>query len=212
MRSGIARPVVWLQGRPGRNRLRRAARVLLLRIPKIRRPVAVGGGSFRREATPRRAVDQPVARPSHRRGPWTSSSPDLTDHETRTPARPAAKLRLRPHGKLNRTRRRSRYDGSRDGRCCGHRRRDQRRRHRARRLGPRPQGPALRKGRPRRGHEFALRQTRARRPALPRILRVPPGAGGFDRARGAVALGALTSSGRCVSCCRTRPSSVRPGW
>ncbi len=49
------------------------------------------------------------------------------------------------------------------------------------------------------------------RPALPRILRVPPGARGADRARGALAASRPTSSGRCVSFCRITPACGRPG-
>ena len=63
-----------------------------------------------------------------------------------------------------------------------------------------------------RGHLVALRQARPWRPALSRILRVPPGARGADRARGAAARRRRTSSGRCASCCRTARSSGRPGW
>ena len=45
--------------------------------------------------------------------------------------------------------------------------------------------PLVREGRPGAGHLLAQRQAGAWRPALSRILRVPPGARGADRARGA---------------------------
>ena len=47
----------------------------------------------------------------------------------------------------------------------------------------------MRARRPRAGHLLALRQAGARRPALPRILRVPPRPRGAGRARGAAARG-----------------------
>ena len=47
--------------------------------------------------------------------------------------------------------------------------------------------------------------------AVSRILRVPPGAGGADRARGAAPTPPPTSSGRCASCCRIRRRD-RPAW
>ena len=72
-------------------------------------------------------------------------------------------------------------------------------------------GPPVREGRSRAGHLLALRQAGPWRPALPRVLRVPAGARGADRARGAAARRRRTSSGRCASCCRTAPSSGRPG-
>ena len=97
-------------------------------------------------------------------------------------------------------------------RPSGHRRRHQRRRDRARRGRPRPVGDPLREGRPRRGLLVALGQAGARRPALSRILRVPPGARGADRARGAAERRPATSSGRCASCCRTARRTGRPGW
>ena len=41
--------------------------------------------------------------------------------------------------------------------------------------------------------------------------RLPPGARGADRARGAAAHGAAYRPGRCASCCRTTPA-LRPAW
>ena len=54
-----------------------------------------------------------------------------------------------------------------------------------------------------------LDQADPRRPALSRVLRVPAGARGADRARGAAAASRRTSSGRCASCCRTT-TGLRP--
>ena len=92
-----------------------------------------------------------------------------------------------------------------------HRRRHQRLRHRARRRRPRPFGLPLRTGRPRRRHLVGLDQADPRRPALSRVLRVPAGARGAGRARGAAQGGARTSSGRCASCCRTTTGCGRAG-
>ena len=60
-------------------------------------------------------------------------------------------------------------------------------------------------------HLALVHQADPRRPALPRVLRVPAGARGADRARGAAARARRTSCGRCASCCRTSPS-MRPAW
>ena len=60
-------------------------------------------------------------------------------------------------------------------------------------------------------HLVGLDQADPWRPALSRILRVPAGARGADRARGAAARRRRTSSGRCASCCRTK-RGLRPAW
>ena len=144
------------------------------------------------------------------------SSPTRRSRETRKDF----KLRLtRPTGR-RRARRVTRYGReesamTRRARAirfdlAGHRRRRQRRRHRPRRRRPRPLGRArARRTTSLQGTSLALRQAGPWRPALSRILRVPAGARGADRARGAAATRRRTSSGRCASCCRTRPSSAR---
>ena len=68
-----------------------------------------------------------------------------------------------------------------------HRRRHQRRGHRARCRRPRPVGAAGRAGRPRRAHVVVEHQADPRRAALSRALRVPARRRGARRARGAAA-------------------------
>ena len=85
--------------------------------------------------------------------------------------------------------------------------------HRARCRRPRPVGRSCaRRTTWREGTLVALGQAGPWRPALSRILRVPPGARGADRARGAAERRPATSSGRCASCCRTAPRTAPPGW
>ncbi len=70
-------------------------------------------------------------------------------------------------------------------RSARHRWRHQRRRHRARRRGPRPVGAAGRAGRPRGAHVVVEHQADPRRAALPRVFRIPAGRGGAAGARSA---------------------------
>ena len=93
------------------------------------------------------------------------------------------------------------------------RRRHQRRRHRPRRRRPRPARAAVREGRPRRGHLVAQRQAGPWRAALSRILRVPAGARGADRARGAAARRAahhLADALRAAAQSRAAPGLADP--
>ena len=61
------------------------------------------------------------------------------------------------------------------------------------------------------GHLVALRQAGPWRPALPRILRVPPGARGADRARGAAARRAAHHLADALRAAAQR-RSMRPAW
>ena len=93
------------------------------------------------------------------------------------------------------------------------RRRRQRCRDRARRRRARPQGAAVRAGRSGARHLLAQRQAGPWRPALPRILRVPAGPRGADRARGAAAGGAahhLADALRPAARARHASSLARP--
>ncbi len=92
------------------------------------------------------------------------------------------------------------------------RRRHQWGRDRPRCCGPRPQGPARRAGRPRQRHVIGQHQADPWRPALSRILRIPPGARGADRARGAVEGRPPHHLAADDSCCPMYRRCARPGW
>ena len=72
--------------------------------------------------------------------------------------------------------------------------------------------PAVRAGRPRPGHLVAQRQAGPWRAALPRILRVPAGPRGADRARGAAAGGAAHRLADALRAAARAGRCGRPGW
>ena len=91
------------------------------------------------------------------------------------------------------------------------RRRHQRRGHRPRCGRPWPFGGSLRAGRPCRLYLLGQHEADPWRPALSRILRVPPRSRGACSSASACSTRRRTSSGRCASSCPTRRASG-PAW